>query len=140
MNFFIFVYIKIISGVRMKKLLTLFIIFLASFSLYATDSQTAYSLVKKGKAVLFDVREKDEIKSGMIDLAVWFPKSKITSDPNWKKDFLKLSNGKKIFLYCKSGMRSRECQKTLKENGIESESIGGYEQLKSELPTHIPKE
>ena len=118
MNFFIFVYIKIISGVRMKKLLTLFIIFLASFSLYATDSQTAYSLVKKGKAVF----------------------SKITSDPNWKKDFLKLSNGKKIFLYCKSGMRSRECQKTLKENGIESESIGGYEQLKSELPTHIPKE
>lgn len=123
----------------MKILLTLFIVFLTSFAIYATDPSTAYSLVKEGKAVLVDVREKDEIKSGMIDKAVWFPKSKITSDPNWKEDFLKISKGKKVFLYCRSGKRSSECQKILQQNGIESENIGGYEQLKKELPTYIPQ-
>ena len=105
-----------------------------------TDPRLAYALMEEGKAIIVDVREKSEIKSGMVKNAVWFPKSKMTSDPHWKEDFLKLTKGKKIFLYCRSGKRSEECQEILKENGIQSESIGGFKDLKTALPITKPKE
>jgi adenylyltransferase/sulfurtransferase len=107
--------------------------------LAATNPKVAYSLVKEGKAVMIDVREQTEIKEGMIDKAIWFPKSKMTSDKNWKQDFQKLTAGKKIFLHCRSGRRSGEVKEILKQEGIEAENIGGYEQLKTILPTVTPK-
>lgn len=123
----------------MKILLSFLMFFLLSYAISATDPSMVYSLVKEGKAVIVDVREKDEIKSGMIDKAIWFPKSKMTSDPNWKEDFLKLTKDKKVFLYCRSGKRAKDCQEILQKNGIEAENIGGYEQLKTVLPTTIPQ-
>lgn len=123
----------------MKFLITISVLFFNIYVLAATDPKMAFSMLNDGKAVIVDVREKNEIKSGMIDKALWFPKSKMQSDPNWKKDFINITDGKKIFLYCQSGKRSGECQEILKKNGIESESLGGYEQLKKILPTKIPK-
>jgi len=122
----------------MKILTTFLILILVMPVIAATDPKVAYALVKEGKAVMVDVREKNEIQSGMIDRAIWFPKSKITSDSNWKKDFEDVTHGKKIFLYCRSGKRSAECEEILRKNGIQSESIGGYEQLKTVLPLSLP--
>lgn len=123
----------------MKILLSFFLVLFLGNVMAASDPQAAYKMVKEGSAVMVDVRERDEIKSGMIEEAVWFPKSKMSSDTDWKNDFLKLTKGKKIFLYCRTGRRSGESQELLKKNGIGSENIGGYEQLKTTLPTTIPK-
>lgn len=122
----------------MKIVITL-IMMIAFSALAATDPQKAWSMVKEGKAVLVDVREKDEIKSGMIDKAEWFPESKTRQDKNWTADFKKIAEGKKVFLYCRSGRRSGNMAKDLEKSGLEAESIGGFEELKSMLPSHIPK-
>lgn len=123
----------------LKLIITLFLPFLLSPSFSATDPSYAYRLVTEGKAVLVDVREKEEIKAGMIAKAIWFPKSRMESGPGWKEDFVEQTKGKKIFLYCRSGKRSTECQELLRKNGINAESIGGYEQLKASLPTTKPE-
>lgn len=91
-------------------------------------------MVQNGEAVIIDVREKDEVKSGRIKDAKWFALSKISNDKNWKNEFIKIVEGKKIFLYCRSGRRSEKVMTILKENGITSENIGGYEDLKKMIP------
>ncbi|MFA6236048.1 MAG: rhodanese-like domain-containing protein [Bacteriovorax sp.] len=121
------------------KSLFLVLISLLSFSVLAgTEPKAAYEMAKAGKAVIVDVREADEIKTGMIDGAKWFPLSKMKEDKNWKKDFEELTKGKTIFLHCRSGNRSGKAQDILGKDGIESENIGGYETLKAILPVIVP--
>lgn len=118
----------------MKKIITLFLSLISLNTIAATDPKTAYSMVQSNEAVIIDVREENELKAGMIKDAKWFPLSKVTNDSNWKEDFKKLTEGKKIFLHCRSGARSEKVMNILNQNGIESENIGGYETLKHELP------
>ncbi|MFP5386193.1 MAG: rhodanese-like domain-containing protein [Bacteriovoracia bacterium] len=112
----------------MKALITL-LLTIFSLTAAASDPQNAYSMVEKGEAVIIDVREKDEVEEGMIKNAKWFPLSKVMNAKDWKKDFKKLTEGKKIFLYCRSGNRSGKVLNILKENGITSSNLGGYEDL-----------
>ena len=116
------------------KTLSALLFILLSFNTFATDPKTAYALVQKNEAVMIDVREEDEVQSGMVKDARWFPLSKIENDKNWKKEFTKLTDDKKIFLYCRSGRRSEKVLNILKEAGIESKNIGGFETLKTILP------
>ena len=116
----------------MKKYLSILLSVFTLNVFSATDLPTIRSLVDHDKAVIVDVREKDEIESGMIKDAKWFPLSKIQTDPQWEKDFAKLTQGKKIFLYCRSGNRSGKVKDILEKKGIESENIGGYEALKKD--------
>lgn len=118
----------------MKKMIALLLSLLSLNIIAATDPKTAYSMVQKNEAVIVDVREEDEIRAGMIKDAKWFPLSKVMEDKNWKEDFMALTQGKKIFLHCRSGVRSEKVMNILKQNGIESENIGGYQTLKHELP------
>lgn len=118
----------------MKKLIALLLTIFSINAISATDPKTAYAMVQEGKAVIIDVREEEEIKSGMIKDAKWFPLSKIESNKNWKKDFSALVGDKQIFLHCRTGKRSEKVMNILKENGIKSENIGGYETLKKILP------
>lgn len=123
----------------MKTLLA----FLISLSLGAAEVATpkeAYKKSEAGDAVIIDVREAEEIRSGMIKGAVWFPVSKFESEKNWKDEFLATTKGKEVFLYCRTGNRSGKIQSKLKQFNIESENLGGYESLKLELPTKVPKE
>lgn len=122
----------------MKKFLLLVLSLLSISAFAETDPKAAYEMTKKGKAVIVDVREADEIKSGMIEGAKWFPLSKMQTDKNWKDEFQKLTEGKTIFLHCRSGNRSGKAKDILSKDGIESENIGGYETLKTVLPTMIP--
>ncbi len=118
----------------MKKLFALLLTFFTITAFSATDPKVAYSMAQEGEAVIIDVREHDEIKLGMIKDAKWFPLSKILNDKKWKEDFVKVADGKKIFLHCRSGKRSEKFLNILKDNGISSENIGGYESLKKTLP------
>jgi rhodanese-related sulfurtransferase len=83
------------------------------------------------KAVLLDVREEDEVKSGMLNRAIWFPLSGMTQNSNWKE---KLQNSivkdKKVYLYCRSGVRAKKVQSLLKKLKITAINLGGYDQLK----------
>lgn len=119
----------------MKLLFALLLTFFAATAISSTDPKIAYSMVQKGEAIIIDVREEDEIKSGMIKDAKWFPLSKVLNDKNWKDDFTKVAGDKKIFVHCRSGKRSERVMNILKDNGIPSENIGGYESLKQILPT-----
>lgn len=125
----------------MKKLLAMLLTVVAcyvSIALAGTAPMDAYNQTKENKAVLVDVREENEIKDGMINLAQWFPLSKFTAQENWKNDFIKMTQGKTIYLYCRSGNRSEKVKNLLKQNNIDAENIGGYETLKNVLPTKKP--
>lgn len=123
----------------MKLLYSFLLVFFVNTASAAIDPRHVYDLVIEGKAAMVDVREEEEVNAGMIDLAVWFPKSRITTDPMWLGEFLNLTAGKDIFLYCRSGRRSEEVRKILEMNGVKSENIGGYNDLKNILPTIIPQ-
>lgn len=123
----------------MKKLLGIFLALFAWSAIAMVNPKEAYQEVLDGKAVMIDVREEDEIKSGMIKEAKWFPLSRIKEDKNWKSDFNKLTDQKKIYLYCRTGNRSGQVQEILKETKTESSNVGGYIELSKILPTTISK-
>lgn len=120
------------------KIIALVFFTLVSFYVFAFSPKEAYEQAKSGKAVLIDVREENEIKEGMVDLALWFPLSKIENDPKWKDDFIKLTSGKTIYLYCRSGTRSGKVKILLRDIKIESENLGGFMTLGSILPIKKP--
>ncbi len=123
----------------MRNFITLFFLLISAMSFAATNPQAAYAKMKEGKAVIVDVREKDEIQQGMIKDALWFPLSKIENNKNWKKDFMRLTKGKEIFLYCRSGRRTGKVMSILKTKKIDSQNLGGFETLQKELPTSRPR-
>lgn len=80
--------------------------------------------------IIIDVREKDEVASGMLEGAYWFPLSEMNNDPEKAaKSIEKLSQGKTVYAYCRSGGRSGKYTDFLKQKGIKAENIGGYEGL-----------
>lgn len=119
----------------LKRLLAVFFTLFSVNALSNVGPQEAYQEMQSDKAVIIDVREKDELPPGMIKGAKWFPLSKFSNDKNWQEDFRKLVNNKTIYLYCRSGNRSERVLNLLKENGISSQNLGGYEELKHKLPT-----
>jgi phage shock protein E len=118
----------------MKWTLSLLMVF-SAIALAATSAQDAFSMLKNNQAIFIDVREADEVKEGMIEKATWMALSKLKADNTWEKELRGFSKEKKIFLYCRSGKRSEVAREILKQKGIEAENIGGYETLKTELPT-----
>lgn len=86
--------------------------------------------VTSGQAVLIDVREEDEVKSGMVTEAAWFPLSAIKKDTAWKTDLEVLSKGRDIYIYCKSGRRAEEAKKIIMKEGLSAYNVGGYEDIK----------
>ncbi len=121
------------------KLFLIFFLPLLTTSLLATPTpREAFADTQVNKAVFIDVREADEVKTGMIKGALWFPLSRVQKDENWKKDLTALTSGKKIFLYCRSGNRSGKVLEILKGAGIESQNLGGYEDLRVHLPGNKP--
>lgn len=88
---------------------------------------------KKQTAIIIDVREADEVKSGMIENALFFPLSKIEQNPQWLSEFKKQVGDKKIYIYCRSGKRAQKVVDILEKSNIKATNIGGYQKLKEEL-------
>ncbi len=68
-------------------------------------------------AVLLDVREADEFRSGHIPGAVNVPLSRINA--------IDIPKDKPLYLYCLRGTRSRKAVSILKRMGYTAKSIGG---------------
>lgn len=117
----------------MKKLLSIIpLTFLMSCASKEGKNKFAPTDIKvESGDIIIDVREKDEVLSGMIEGAYWFPLSEMSSDPEGAaKAIEQLSKGgKTVYAYCRSGGRSGKYTDFLKQRGIKAENIGGYETL-----------
>ena len=117
------------------KFVLAFMITSISIAGFAIDPRDAYALVEKNEAILIDIREMKELSDGMIEKAAWFPMSEMKAGSVMLKDFRSIIQKKKVFVYCQGGKRAAACQEILKKEGIDAESIGGYNYLRNILPT-----
>ena len=76
-------------------------------------------------AVLLDVREADEFRSGHIPGAVNVPLSAINT--------ISIPRTGPIFVYCLRGTRSRQAVNILKRMGYDARSIGGIASYKGQV-------
>jgi phage shock protein E len=116
------------------------VLFMISCSASTPSKKTikeAYEKVLSDKAIFLDVRESDEVNQGVIKNARWIPLSSLQENQTVTLSKVKkLAQDKEIYIYCRSGKRSGIFVKTLKENGIISQNIGGFSDLQSlGLPT-----
>jgi rhodanese-related sulfurtransferase len=85
----------------------------------------------KGKRhyVLIDVREPEEVKQGYIPGAINMPLSQM------KQRIVEIQKNDHIYLYCRSGMRSKQAARILKKNGFNelSHLQGGMMSWKGKL-------
>jgi rhodanese-related sulfurtransferase len=101
------------------------------------EGKKAYGQMLSGKAVILDIREKDELSEGMIKGALWIPLSELAADKKATVQRVKsLANQKEIYIYCRSGKRADNFLSVIKEEGMKGLNLGGYSHLISEgLPS-----
>ena len=78
-------------------------------------------------AVLLDVRETDEFRSGHIPGAVNVPLSGINTIT------IPIPKDRPLFVYCLRGTRSRQAVGVLKQMGYTAKSIGGIVSYRGQL-------
>lgn len=109
--------------------------FISNHSL--ADEVKAFEQMNAGKAVLLDIREEEEIKSGMIKGALWLPLSELNKNPTTAiKKLKEMVKGKDLYLYCRSGNRVKTFISKINDEGMKGENLGGYEDL---ISKGIPK-
>ncbi|HLW55930.1 MAG TPA: rhodanese-like domain-containing protein [Bacteriovoracaceae bacterium] len=117
----------------MKKLLLSLLVFNFLFLGLAQADVRFYEEVRADKAILLDIREADEIKSGMIKGASWLPLSSLNKNP--VETIRKLRNivkNKDLYIYCRSGRRAEAFISQVQNDGIKGINVGGYEDLVSQ--------
>lgn len=87
--------------------------------------ETAWPQVEARKAVVVDVREDDEIKSGKVKGAQVFHTSEL-STPAFAEFVKKLPKDKPIYTYCSHGGRADRVAQALRDKGLKASSTGGY--------------
>lgn len=95
--------------------------------------QEAHELVKAGKALLIDVRERDELKeTGTAEGALWMPCSAMAEDTDeWRVFKEALPKDKTLILFCRSGNRSGRVAEFLCCDGYQTVNLGGFAAWKS---------
>lgn len=68
-------------------------------------------------ALLLDVREPDEYEEGHLKDSVNIPLGELNR--------AKIDEGRKVFVYCRSGARSQSACQLLRSRGIDAQNIGG---------------
>lgn len=97
----------------------------------------AHKMVQQDRAILVDVRERNEVEKGLAMQAQWMPLSEMENDNLRYIDFLNhLPKNKTIILYCASGKRAKKAQRKLEDRGYQTENIGGFvDWTAAQLPT-----
>jgi sulfur dioxygenase len=96
---------------------------------YAGDitPETAYAWTQSGEAVMVDVRSEAELAwVGFVPSAVAVPWKQwpgMAMNPAFDADVIAASQGKKIVLLCRSGVRSIAAAKRATELGLEAYNI-----------------
>jgi len=109
-------------------------------SVEAIAPAEAAQQVKAGKAVLVDVRERNEIDAGMAEGARWYPTSSIKSDPDAFRQFVaSLPAGQTVVFYCASGVRSGKATEIAEKDGRKAVNLGGFKDWQGAgLPVVVP--
>ena len=79
-------------------------------------------IMKEKEYIIIDVRTKVEYEESHIKNSINIPYNEINKDSNIAKD-------KIIFVYCKSGARSKKAYDTLKELGYEVYDLGAFNSI-----------
>lgn len=100
------------------------------------DAKAAAALAEKGGATIIDVREEEEVTSGMAKPAKWFPLTKVRSDPAAYKAFLAKQPKGKLVFYCAAGKRAGEAAEQAAALGYSVANMGGMSDWEAAgLPT-----
>ena len=95
--------------------------------------------VAAGTAVLIDVREPGEWRSGVAAPAQLLAFSDLNGDRRQWAPFLAAHKDKELILYCASGLRSGQAVIRLKKEGLNATNLGGLRRWTSAgLPTRKP--
>ena len=125
----------------MKRILNIVVGLIIGFAVFQVfiknkaeaNPKESYDLLTRGKGIFLDVREKSEVEDGIIKGAHWFPLSKIESNKmDALQEIKKISEGKQVFVYCRSGARSGRVKSFLQEVQVNAVNLGGYSSLISE--------
>ncbi len=108
-----------------------------SSPLISITSAEAYKMIHQDKAILVDVRERNEVDKGLALPAYWMPLSKMENDDLMYIDFInRLPKNKIIIIYCASGKRAKKAQQKLENLGYHTENSGGFSDwINAKLPT-----
>lgn len=104
----------------MKKIVTLILVFISSFSfsqevIKNVDAATFKKMIDEKKYILIDLRTADEIKSkGKIKGAIELD----FLDKNAEANIEKLDKKKTYLIYCAGGGRSGDCAELMKKQGF----------------------
>jgi rhodanese-related sulfurtransferase len=98
----------------------------------------AQARVQAGSAILVDVREANEIASGMAEPAVWMPDSRIGGE-EWKRFVAAIPQDQEVIFYCRSGRRSQGAGLRLASLGYRVSNMGGFSSwTQAGLPVKTP--
>lgn len=96
------------------------------------STEQAKELLSEKKAVLVDVREQEEVASGMLEGALWIPLSGLqASDAQALKTLESVNKEQEVITYCRSGTRSGKAGAILIKKGYRVRNLGGYEAAKA---------
>ncbi len=104
----------------MKKIVTLILVFISTFSfsqevIKNVDAATFKKMIEEKKYILIDLRTADEIKSkGKIKGATELD----FLDKNAEANIEKLDKKKSYLIYCAGGGRSGDCAELMKKQGF----------------------
>lgn len=118
----------------MKKFFKRLVSFLSPYSMASVDPLVAFTMASEGKALLVDSRELDELRSGMIEGAMWIP---VTANElhHWVDELKKITDKKtKIFIYGNYQDSAQKLTRILQAFGFEASVIGTFESLEERLP------
>jgi phage shock protein E len=114
--------LKTIELILLNKIYPM-LTFLKKLFSQRNSSESLHSIVAHG-AMLVDVRNPDELKSGQVPGAVNIPLSQVANNID------KFKNQKHIILYCGSGSRAAKAQTILQANGINNvTNAGGWKDV-----------
>lgn len=99
----------------------------------------AYAAASAGRAVVIDVREPAEWKSGVASKAELLSFSDLRGERRMWTPALKKFRGKRLMVYCHSGMRSSRAAAILRKDGYDAINIGTLGAWRrAKLPTRKP--
>jgi rhodanese-related sulfurtransferase len=127
-------------SIALVTLLTSLFSFARAGDVPAVSPEEAAARVKKGEAVLIDVREADEwAETGVAEPAALLPLSDLKGSRKEWREFLEKNRDKELILYCRSGNRSGQAGTLLAKEGFKTANAGSFSAWKrSGLPTRKP--
>ena len=109
----------------MKKIITILIMTLLLCGCGKSNNAKMKELMAENEYIIIDVRTKEEYSTGHIKDAINIPYDEINEETE-------LDKNKLIFVYCKSGNRSRQAYNSLKSFGYEVYDLGGISSINLE--------